>query len=125
MTLLSSSSPKCKNSIPQCCSSLQDFGVKNAHRILDKYKGELACFNHIQGTGAVTLSAITAALKTIKTAITDVRILIYGAGSAGMGIAEQITDHLLTKGLTLEEAKETHLAYRQRGPPNYQEQDIL
>lgn len=95
-----------KIQFPNAVLHFEDFGVKNAHRILDKYKGELACFNDdIQGTGAVTLSAITAALKTIKTAITDVRILIYGAGSAGMGIAEQITDHLLTKGLALEEAK--------------------
>lgn len=95
-----------KIQFPNAVLHFEDFGVKNAHKILDKYKGELACFNDdIQGTGAVTLSAITAALKTVKTDIKDVRILVFGAGSAGMGIAEQITDHLLTKGLTEEEAK--------------------
>lgn len=95
-----------KTSFPNAVLHFEDFGVKNAHRILDKYSDELACFNDdIQGTGAVTLSAITSALKTIKHKITDCRILIYGAGSAGMGIAEQITDHLLTKGLTEEEAR--------------------
>lgn len=96
-----------KESFPNAVLHFEDFGVKNAHRILDKYSEELACFNDdIQGTGAVTLSAMTAALKSIKHEITDCRVLVYGAGSAGMGIAEQITDHLLTKGLTPEEARE-------------------
>lgn len=94
-----------KTLFPNAVLHFEDFGVKNAHRILDKYREQLACFNDdIQGTGAVTLSAITAALKSLKEEITACRILIFGAGSAGMGIAEQITDHLLTKGLTLEEA---------------------
>lgn len=94
-----------KESFPNAVLHFEDFGVKNAHRILDKYSNELACFNDdIQGTGAVTLSAITAALKTLKQDITSCRILIYGAGSAGLGIAEQISDHLLTKGLKEEEA---------------------
>lgn len=95
-----------KSQFPKAVLHFEDFGVGNAKRILDKYQNELACFNDdIQGTGAVSLSAITAALKTLKVEITDRRILIFGAGSAGMGIAEQVTDHLITKGLTPEQAR--------------------
>lgn len=94
-----------KKLFPKAILHFEDFGVTNARRILNKYQKVLPCFNDdIQGTGAVTLSAITAALKTLKTNITDTRILIFGAGSAGIGIAEQITDHLITKGLSREEA---------------------
>ncbi|VVT55130.1 uncharacterized protein SAPINGB_P004442 [Magnusiomyces paraingens] len=94
-----------KKLFPKAVLHFEDFGVKNARRILHKYQDVLPCFNDdIQGTGAVTLSAITAALKTLNTPIIDTRILIFGAGSAGLGIAEQITDHLVTKGLSYKEA---------------------
>lgn len=94
-----------KKLFPKAIVHFEDFGVKNARRILQKYQHTLPCFNDdIQGTGAVTLSGITAALKTLETDITDIRILIYGAGSAGVGIAEQITDHLVSKGLSYKEA---------------------
>lgn len=94
-----------KENFPNAVLHFEDFGVINAHRILDKYSDQLACFNDdIQGTGAVTLSALTAALKSLKQDITTCRVLCYGAGSAGLGIAEQISDHLINKGLTQEEA---------------------
>ncbi|KAG5357214.1 NAD-dependent malic enzyme [Yarrowia sp. C11] len=85
---------------PKAVIHFEDFGLTNAHKILDRYKPEIPCFNDdIQGTGAVTLASITAALKVLDKKITDTRILIFGAGSAGMGIAEQVYDNLIAQGL--------------------------
>jgi malate dehydrogenase (oxaloacetate-decarboxylating) len=67
--------------------------LTNARRILDKYTPKVACFNDdIQGTGAVTLAALTAALKVTELKWEDVRIVLFGAGTAGTGIADQIKD---------------------------------
>ena len=71
----------------------EDFGLQNARRILDKYTPKIACFNDdVQGTGCVTLAAIQAALQVSKVKMQDVRIVIFGAGTAGTGIADQIKD---------------------------------
>jgi malate dehydrogenase (oxaloacetate-decarboxylating) len=74
-----------KRVYPLAVVHFEDFGVKNAYRILQKYRDELPCFNDdIQGTGAVTLSAINAAMKSIGSDVSEAKILIYGAGSAGV-----------------------------------------
>jgi malate dehydrogenase (oxaloacetate-decarboxylating) len=76
---------------PNAYIHFEDFGVTNARRLLDRYRDETACFNDdIQGTGCVTLAAIMAALKISNTKLTDMRLVIFGSGSAGCGIAEQI-----------------------------------
>ena len=76
----------------------EDFGLHNARRILDKYKSQIPCFNDdIQGTGCVTLAAMLAALHVSKVNMEDVRVVIYGAGTAGTGIADQIADTIATE----------------------------
>ncbi|KAL7421413.1 NAD-dependent malic enzyme, mitochondrial [Cryptotrichosporon argae] len=87
-------------------AQFEDFGMANAHRFMEKYK-DIPMFNDdIQGTGAVALAALIAALKVSGTALKDQRIVIYGAGSAGMGIADQIRDGLMIlEGLSKEEAE--------------------
>jgi malate dehydrogenase (oxaloacetate-decarboxylating) len=84
----------------------EDFGLNNARRILDKYRPHIACFNDdVQGTGCVTLAALMAALHVSNVPITDVRLVIFGAGSAGTGIADQVADAIATKGnMSKEEA---------------------
>ena len=67
--------------------------MTNARKILDRYRDEFACFNDdIQGTGCVVFAGINAALHIAKTPLDQVRFLIYGAGSAGCGIAQQIAN---------------------------------
>jgi malate dehydrogenase (oxaloacetate-decarboxylating) len=59
----------------------------------------MACFNDdVQGTGAVTLAAIMAALHVSKLKLTDMRVVIFGSGTAGTGIADQIRDAIATEG---------------------------
>lgn len=83
----------------------EDFGRGNARRILDKFQDELCTFNDdIQGTGAVTLSALLSACDVTGMALEDNRIVVFGAGSAGTGIADQIVDALVRRGLSEEEA---------------------
>ncbi|EPY50031.1 malic enzyme [Schizosaccharomyces cryophilus OY26] len=94
-----------KEVFPHAFIHFEDFGLKNAKRILDKYSKEFACFNDdIQGTGAVALAAIVAALHVTKSPLTEQRIMIFGAGTAGMGIANQIVSALVGDGLSKQEA---------------------
>lgn len=83
----------------------EDFGRSNARRILDKYRDTLCTFNDdIQGTGAVTLAALLAACEITGINLENHRIVIFGAGSAGTGIAEQIALAMTRQGLSKEEA---------------------
>lgn len=83
----------------------EDFGRGNARRILERFQDELCTFNDdIQGTGAVTLAALLAASDVSGQKLSEHRIVVFGAGSAGTGISDQIVDALIQQGLTEEEA---------------------
>lgn len=83
----------------------EDFGRGNARRILDKFQDELCTFNDdIQGTGAVTLAALLAACEVTGIPLQDQRIVVFGAGSAGTGISDQIVDAMVRAGLDSNEA---------------------
>lgn len=59
----------------------------------------MACFNDdVQGTGCVTLAAIMAALHVSGQKLADIRMVVFGAGSAGVGIADQVRDAVVTEG---------------------------
>ncbi len=96
-----------KDQFPNAFLHWEDLGRSNARRILDKFQDELCTFNDdIQGTGAVTLAALLAACDVSGIRLEDHRIVVFGAGSAGTGISDQILDALLRKGLSAEEAYE-------------------
>lgn len=101
---------------PDSLLHFEDFGRDNAQVILDKYKDQIATFNDdIQGTGMVVLAGILGALNISKESIKDQKILSFGAGTAGMGIANQILDELMQTGLTEEEAKQHFYAVDKQG----------
>ncbi|KAF3359129.1 hypothetical protein VdG1_02691 [Verticillium dahliae VDG1] len=84
---------------PRAYIHFEDFGLANARRILDQYRPHIPCFNDdVQGTGCVTLAAILAGLHVSKQELTDLRLVIFGAGSAGVGIADQVRDAIAAKG---------------------------
>ncbi|KAI0082122.1 hypothetical protein K474DRAFT_1611883 [Panus rudis PR-1116 ss-1] len=91
---------------PHSLLHFEDFGVTNAYRLLEKYRATHACFNDdVQGTGAVTLACIMSAVGVTKSELKDQRFVIYGAGSAGLGIARQVRDGIVTiDGVSREEA---------------------
>ena len=83
----------------------EDFGAGNARRILQHYRDEILTFNDdIQGTGAVNLAAVLGGVKVSGTRLRDHRIVVFGAGSAGIGIADQLRDALVIDGLTRDQA---------------------
>ncbi|KAF5351433.1 hypothetical protein D9758_013498 [Tetrapyrgos nigripes] len=89
---------------PHSLLHFEDFGVGNANTLLSRYREDHAIFNDdIQGTGAVTLACVLAAIGVTKSKLSDQRIVIYGAGSAGLGIAKQIRDGMIHLDGTKEE----------------------
>ncbi|KAK0719259.1 hypothetical protein B0H67DRAFT_660697 [Lasiosphaeris hirsuta] len=91
---------------PKAFIHFEDFGLDNARRLLDKYRPEIPCFNDdVQGTGCVTLAAIMAALHVSKLGLSDLRLVVFGAGTAGVGIADQVRDAIAAeRGISAEEA---------------------
>ncbi|KAJ4146442.1 NAD-dependent malic enzyme, mitochondrial [Fusarium falciforme] len=84
---------------PKAYIHFEDFGLSNARRLLDRYRPDFACFNDdVQGTGCVTLAAIMAGLHVSKQKLKDLRMVVFGAGSAGLGIADQVRDAIATEG---------------------------
>ncbi|MFQ5549351.1 MAG: oxaloacetate-decarboxylating malate dehydrogenase [Woeseia sp.] len=80
---------------PDVVVQWEDFRKDNALRIMDRYRHALPSFNDdIQGTGAVALACVLAACKISGEPLEESRILIYGAGAAGLGIARQMHNHL-------------------------------
>ena len=77
-----------------------------ARRLLDEWRPQIACFNDdVQGTGCVTLAAILAGLDVSKQKLSDLRMVVFGAGTAGVGIADQVRDAIATeRGVSKEEA---------------------
>ncbi|GMM37293.1 malate dehydrogenase (oxaloacetate-decarboxylating) [Saccharomycopsis crataegensis] len=95
-----------KKLFPNAIVHFEDFGVGNARNLLKRYRKELPCFNDdIQGTGAVVMASIIAALNFTKRELLDSKIVIFGSGSAGLGIADQIVSHMHTHGATEEQAR--------------------
>ncbi|BEJ13721.1 hypothetical protein CspHIS471_0308950 [Cutaneotrichosporon sp. HIS471] len=103
---------------PNAVIHFEDFGLTNAYRLMEKYRSKFPMFNDdIQGTGAVTLAAIVAALKVNNGgSLKDQRIVIYGAGSAGMGVADAIREGMeVEDGLSPEEASSRFWAVDRNG----------
>lgn len=92
---------------PQAFLHWEDLGRDNARRVLDHYQPQLCTFNDdIQGTGAVTLAAVLAGCHVTHTPLTEQRIVVFGAGSAGTGICDQLVDAMQQQGLSAEAAYE-------------------
>jgi malate dehydrogenase (oxaloacetate-decarboxylating) len=104
----------------------EDLGNVNARKILDKYGDKILTFNDdIQGTGAVTLAAVMSALKITGASLKDQRIVVFGPGAAGIGIADQIADAMLLEGLTRDEAYGCFWAIDYRGLLTDETPDVL
>jgi malate dehydrogenase (oxaloacetate-decarboxylating) len=85
---------------PNALLHWEDFGPSNARRILEKYAPRISTFNDdMQGTGAIVLAAMLSALRVSRTPMHDQRIVIFGAGTAGIGIADQLRDAMVRDGL--------------------------
>lgn len=90
---------------PSALLHWEDFGKVNAHRLLEKYRHDICSFNDdIQGTAAVALAALIAAVSQAGGRFSDQKVIIFGAGTAGVGIADEIVGAMMREGLTEVEA---------------------
>ncbi|WP_296140494.1 NAD-dependent malic enzyme [uncultured Tessaracoccus sp.] len=101
---------------PSALLHFEDFAANNAHRLLEKYRSELCTFNDdIQGTASVVLAAILAAVHRTGGRLRDQRVVVHGAGSAGIGIVTAIRDAMVEEGLPREEANRRFWCLGSRG----------
>lgn len=92
---------------PQAFIHFEDFGRNNAQKLLNHYHDKIRCFNDdIQGTGAAALAAILAAVKKSGSTLADQKIVIFGAGTAGVGIADQLYRAMLRNHVPEKEARD-------------------
>jgi malate dehydrogenase (oxaloacetate-decarboxylating) len=95
-----------KQKFPHALLQWEDFSKNNAPRILERYRDQLCTFNDdIQGTGAVTVAGLLAATKLTHTKLSEQRIVILGAGSAAIGICDQIVAAMTVEGAIELEAR--------------------
>lgn len=84
----------------------EDFGRDNARNILEKYKTSCLTINgDIQSTGTVALASILAGVKSLGSSLADQRIVIFGAGTAGIGIADEIVRTMQNLSISEKEAR--------------------
>ncbi|MBG9534463.1 malate dehydrogenase [Bacillus thuringiensis] len=90
---------------PKAFLHWEDFSSRNARKILDKYRHDVCTFNDdIQGTGAVSLAAVLSAVKASGVPLSEHRVVVFGAGTAGIGIADQVRDAMVRVGVSEEES---------------------
>jgi malate dehydrogenase (oxaloacetate-decarboxylating)(NADP+) len=106
---------------PNVLVQFEDFSNENATKLLAKYRNKVLCFNDdIQGTGTVALAGILGALRAAGSknpgkSLIDQRIVICGAGSAGIGVGSAIKYALMQEGLSAEEAQKRFWVLDEKG----------
>ncbi|MET0493332.1 MAG: NAD-dependent malic enzyme [Actinoplanes sp.] len=92
---------------PKAILHFEDFGPENARRILDKYRDDYRIFNDdMQGTGAIVVACVLSGMKVTHQGFADQRLVVFGAGTAGSGMADQLSAGMVRDGLSTEEAKQ-------------------
>jgi malate dehydrogenase (oxaloacetate-decarboxylating) len=92
--------------LPRAVLQWEDFKQHNALRILDRYRHRLASFNDdIQGTAGVALAGILAGLRSTRSQLKEQRLVLLGAGAAGIGIAQLVSLAMRREGATPEQIR--------------------
>jgi malate dehydrogenase (oxaloacetate-decarboxylating) len=101
---------------PHVLLQWEDFAGNNAARLLERYRDALPSFNDdIQGTAAVAVATLLAAVKTTGIPLTEQRFVVYGFGSAGLGITKLLCQALVTAGLSEQASRACFYAVDKQG----------
>ena len=91
---------------PNALLHFEDFGPEHARKILQTYGDDYRVFNDdVQGTGAVVMAAVYAANRVAGVSMRDQTLVVFGAGTAGVGIADQVRDAIVADGATDDQAR--------------------
>jgi malate dehydrogenase (oxaloacetate-decarboxylating)(NADP+) len=101
---------------PNCCIQFEDWSRNDAFRLLARYRDRVCCFNDdIQGTGAAVLAGILSALRITGGKLREQTFLFLGAGAAGIGITQILTQAMAAEGLSPEEARARMWLFNRNG----------
>ncbi|MBS1693218.1 MAG: NAD-dependent malic enzyme [Actinobacteria bacterium] len=90
---------------PQAILHFEDFGPGNARAILDEYSPDYCVYNDdMQGSGAVVMAALHSALRVTGIPMRDQKVVIFGSGTSGIGVADQLREAMIADGATAEQA---------------------
>lgn len=105
-----------KQVFPDALMQWEDFRKDNALNILERYRETLPSFNDdIQGTGAVAAAGLLSSVRVSGIDLQDQRIVIFGAGAAGLGIATQLRTMLLEAGVAEQDLRRRIAVLDSRG----------
>jgi malate dehydrogenase (oxaloacetate-decarboxylating) len=95
-----------KQEFPETCLQWEDFANSHARPLLERYRDNLLTFNDdIQGTAAVALGAILSAINVTGKTLGEQHIVMFGAGSAAIGVADGLRAAMKEEGLSEQEAR--------------------
>jgi malate dehydrogenase (oxaloacetate-decarboxylating) len=95
-----------KQELPNTCLHWEDFATPHARPILDRYRDQLLTFNDdIQSTAAVALGAILGAATVAGTPLKEQQIVMLGAGSAAIGVADLLRAAMRDTGLSEQDVR--------------------
>lgn len=95
-----------KDKWPKCLVQFEDFSNNHCFELLERYRNKLLCFNDdIQGTGAVVAAGFVNAARMSGKPLQEQKLVFFGAGSAGIGVADMIVAMMVEEGMTAEDAR--------------------
>jgi malic enzyme len=110
---------------PGCLIQWEDFKQANALHILDRYRHRVPSFNDdVQGTAAVVVAGILAAVRGLRTSLRDTRVVLAGAGAAGIGIARLVRLAMLADGMDEPEIRRALVLVDSRGQVHDRREDL-
>lgn len=114
-----------KKELPDTLLQWEDFSKAHARPILDRYRDQLVTFNDdIQGTAAVTAGAIFSAVRASGERLRDQQVVMLGAGSAGVGVADSLREAFVADGLSEAEARQRFWLINSGGLLNSRRTDL-
>ncbi len=110
---------------PDCIIQWEDFKQQNALRILDRYRHRVPSFNDdIQGTAAVVVGGVLAAIRGLGTTLAETRVVLAGSGAAGIGIARLLRLAMLEEGVSDADARRALVLVDSHGQIHDRREDL-